>query len=155
MQYTRRGALLLGLALLATVITAVPAAFASGATADRVEGPFETVVPVADADNDFGVELMFAECAFVKRVERPDGSATETQACELTGPFFEFPGTVPDRPYRHMAGVCAWSSDYWGHITGNLVLAEGVRISVTPSGNVHITATYPAEPIPLSDCGFE
>ncbi|MEN8239455.1 MAG: hypothetical protein ABFR53_09665, partial [Actinomycetota bacterium] len=56
------------------------------ASVDRVEGPFETVVPVAFADNPAGVELMFAECDFVQRVEKPDGSSVETQHCQLTEP---------------------------------------------------------------------
>ena len=98
---------------------------------------------------------MFAECDWVHRVETPDGSAVETQTCHLTGPFFVFPGTVPDEAFTNVAGPCTWISDYFTQSTGELVAADSVRIVVTPSGNVHITSTYPAEPIPLSDCGIE
>jgi hypothetical protein len=129
-------------------------ALAAGATVDRFEGPFETVVPVADADNPIGAELMFAECEFVQRVEQPDGSAVETQACILSGPFFDFPGSVPDQAYNRVDGACAWASDYRTQTAGGLVIADGAHITVTPSGNVHITSTYPAEPIPLGDCGI-
>jgi hypothetical protein len=155
MHHTRRGGILLGLAILATMITAIPPAVAAGASVDRVEGPFETVVPVADADNPLGAELMLADCDFVQRVERPDGSARETQKCELTGPFSDFPGTVPDRAYNNVGGACVWASDYWTQSTGDLVIADSVHITVTPSGNVHVRSTYPTEPIPPSDCGWE
>lgn len=127
-------------------------AFAGGSTVDRIVGPFETVVPVAVADNPAGVELMFAECDFVHRVVLPDGSAKEIETCHLTGPFFDFPGSVPDKAFGITGGACVWFSDYMTQLDGTDLFADSVRITVTPSGNVHITSTYPAEPIPLSDC---
>ena len=146
------------LALMATVVLlalgmAVPA-IAAGATTDRIEGPFVTVVATAYADNPIGVELMFAECDFVKRVELPDGSATENQKCELTGPFVEFPGTPPDQAFRDVAGECAWASDYWTQADGSTVVASSYRLTVSPSGQVHITSTYAPDPLTLEDCGF-
>ncbi len=129
-------------------------AMAAGAITDRIEGPFTTVVPTAYADNAIGVELMFAECDFVKRVELPDGSATEKQKCELTGPFVDFPGTPPDQAFRFPAGECEWASDYWGQTDGSLVLASSFSLTVSPSGQVTATSTYPADPISPADCGF-
>jgi hypothetical protein len=154
LERVRASRLVVAAMVLALMNVAAPA-LAGGATVDRVEGPFETVVPVAEVDNDIGVELMFAECDFVQRVEKPDGSATETESCHVTGPFVVFPGEVPDQAFTNVAGACLWASDYWTQSTGDIVIADSARITVTPSGNVHITSTYPAEPIPLSDCGIE
>lgn len=123
----------------------VSASTAAAAAVDRVDGPFETVVPVAYANNPAGVELMFAECDFVQRVERPDGSAVETQSCHLTGPFFDFPGTPPTQAFNNSAGPCIWFSDYFSLTTDESVWASSVRLTVTPSGNVNVTTMYSAE----------
>jgi hypothetical protein len=98
----------------------VPASAAlAKASVDRVEGPFETVVPIALADNPSGVELMFAECDFVERVEKPDGSSVETQQCHLTEPFVVFPGTPPESAFTlRTDGPCIWFSDYFAQTTG-------------------------------------
>jgi hypothetical protein len=107
-----------------------------------------TVVPVAFADNPAGVELMFAECDFVLRVERPDGSAVETQTCHLTEPFFDFPGTPPERAFTNTA-ECIWESDYWLNQPGSpVVVADSARLTVTPSGKVSVTTMY----TPESEC---
>lgn len=119
----------------------------AAASVERIHGPFESVVPVAYADNPAGVELMFMECDFVQRVEKPDGSAIETQQCDLTGPFVEFPGTPPTEAFTNSAGECIWFSDYFLQTTGEDVLAERVRLTVTPTGNVSVTTWYPAEPL--------
>ncbi len=129
-------------------------AMAAGAITDRIEGPFTTVVPTAYADNAIGVELMFAECDFVKRVQRPDGSATETQKCELTEPFFEFGGTPPEEAFRNKAGECIWWSDYWAQVDGSIVLASSISLTVMPSGQVRATSTYAADPLTPEDCGL-
>ena len=129
-------------------------AMASGAVTDRIDGPFVTVVATAYADNPFGFELMFAECDFVQRVELPDGSAKETQSCELTGPFVEFPGTPPDQAFRDVADECEWASDYWTVTDGSTVVASSYSLTVTPSGQVHVTSTYAPDPLTLEDCGF-
>ena len=133
--------------MLALVIGVSASAALAKASVDRVEGPFETVVPVALADNPAGVELMFAECDFVQRVEKPDGSSVETQHCQLTEPFFEFPGTPPTRAFNTADGPCIWFSDYFLLTTGEDVLADSVRLTVTPSGKVNVKTTYPAEPL--------
>jgi hypothetical protein len=126
-----------------------PAAFGR-ASVDRIAGPFVSVVPVAYADNPAGVELMFVECDFVQRVEKPDGTAVETQQCTLTEPFVEFPGTPPTEAFTNTAGECIWFSDYFLQATGEEVLAESVRLTVTPSGNVSVTTMYPSEPLDCS-----
>lgn len=153
---TIRSSLVAGAARIAVLLLAMGIWFGisglpalAGASVERIEGPFESVVPVAQADNPAGVELMFVECDFVQRVERPDGSAVETQQCILTEPFVEFPGTPPTEAFTNSAGECIWFSDYHLQTTGEDVLAERVRLTVTPTGNVSVTTWYPAEPL---DC---
>lgn len=136
--------LVLGLAIGVAASAAV-----AKASVERIEGPFTTLVPTAFADNPAGVELMFAECDFVQRVEKPDGTAIETQHCHLTEPFFVFPGTPPEQAFTNSEGPCVWFSDYWTQTVGEDVAAESVRLTVTPSGNVSVTTKYPAEPL---DC---
>lgn len=148
----RRVVTMIAVALL-TLGAAVPAV-AGGATVDRIEGPFETVVPVADADNPEGVELMFAECQFTQWRQLPDGTAKETQQCQLTEPFFVFPGSVPDTAYNNFDGPCKAASDYWLLTDGSLVIANSGHFTVTPSGQVHVTLTFPADPLTLEDCGL-
>ena len=122
------------------------------ASVDRT-GPFTTVVPVAFADNPAGVELMFAECDFVQRVEKPDGSSVETQHCQLTEPFFEFPGTPPERAFNAPGGSCLWFSDYFIQMgSDDPPTADSVRLTVTPSGNVSVTTMYPPNPTLQSEC---
>ena len=138
--------------VLALVIGVSASAALAKATVDRVEGPFETVVPVALADNPAGVELMFAECDFVQRVEKPDGSSVETQHCQLTEPFVAFPGTPPERAFTNTAGSCVWFSDYFLQTTGESLAADSVRLTVTPSGKVSVTTMYPQNPTLESEC---
>ncbi len=137
------------LALVALVVTGVATSASAAAQVDRVDGPFMTVVPVAFADNPAGVELMFAECDFVQRVVKPDGTAVETQHCRLAGPFVEFPGSPPTQAFNPPPGPCLWFSDYAQLTTGEVVWAESVKLTVTPSGNVNVTTRYPALPL---DC---
>ena len=144
----RRTGRLTVLALVLSLLLGVVASAALGrASVDWVEGPFETVVPVAFADNPAGVELMFAKCDFVLRVEKPNGASREIQRCHLTEPFVEFPGTPPTEVFRNKEGPCVWFSDYFAQATGETVWAESVRLAVTPSGNVFVTTRYPADPL--------
>lgn len=144
----------IGFALAALVVGVSASTAGAKATVDRVEGPFESVVPVAYADNAAGVELMFVECDFVQRVEKPDGSSVETQKCHLTEPFIVFPGTPPERAFTNSAGTCLWFSDYFLQTTpeSEPLAADSVRLTVTPSGNVSVTTKYPPEPTPESEC---
>jgi len=113
-----------------------------------------TVVATAHADTAIGVELIFAECDVLQRVELPDGSAKETQRCQIVGPFIEFPGTLPDQAFNDSAQECVWGSDYWRLTDGSGVIASSYHVTVTPSGSVHVTSTYPSDPLTLEDCGF-
>jgi hypothetical protein len=156
---TMRTALLAPLAGVTAVaaLIASPTVAAAEATVDRV-GPFTTVVPVAfndpTPDNPDGVELMFAECDFVQRVEKPDGSSVETQHCHLTEPFFVFPGTPPERALANTAGECTWFSDYFLTSTPEAepLAAEKARVTVTPSGEVDVTSFYPPDPMTEAQC---
>ncbi len=136
----------------ATALIAAPSAASAKAAVDRV-GPFTTVVPVAFVDtNPAGVELMFADCEFVQRVQKPDGSSVETEHCQLAGPFVEFPGTPPERALTNTAGECIWFSDYVANTTGETVYADKVRLTVTPSGQVSATTFYPPNPKTSAEC---
>ena len=122
---------------------------AGGASVDTIRD-FDTVLAVA-RPADFPVaSLMRAHCAYVVRVERPDGSARETQVCQLSDePVMipEFQGAPPTQAFIDKRGPCEWHSDYWGYRDGTDVLASSVRMVVTPSGQVMVTSTYPAEPL--------
>lgn len=141
----RSGRMTVLLVVVALVIGVSASAAVARANVERV-GPFTTVVPVAFADNPAGVELMFAECDFVQRVERPDGSAVETQRCHLTEPFVEFGGEPPAQAFTNTAGPCIWFSDYVMQTTREEVWADSVRLTVTPSGHVSATTRYGPEP---------
>lgn len=147
---TRLLATMAGLTTATALIASPTAAFAK-ASVDGLEG-FVTVVPTAFVDdNPAGVELMFAECD-MQRVEKPDGSAVEHYQCQLTEPFVEFPGTPPERALVDKAGQCIWYSDYLLDKTGESFYADTSRLTVTPSGKVSVTATYPPNPLSEAEC---
>ncbi len=129
------------------VMSVVPAA--AGASVDRIEN-VDTVLAVASPD-DFPIgSLMRAECAWVQRTERPDGSATELMVCDLSDePVMipEFQGSPPERVFRNSGGECDWFSDYWFAKDGTDVVAERYSYVVTPSGKVVARSWYPAEPL--------
>jgi hypothetical protein len=130
------------------VATAAPVA-ANSAKVERLSN-IQTVLAVR-MDADFPLaSLMRATCTSLIRVERPDGSAIEVQDCLLSDePVMipEFQGVPPSQAFILEDGPCAWHSDYWFTVAGLDVLAQSVRITVTPSGHVHATSEYPAEPL--------
>ena len=89
------------IAFLGVLAAAVATPVAARAQVDRVEN-FETVLAVAMPE-DFPVgSLMRADCSSLIRVERPDGSATEIQDCQLSDrPVMipEFQGTAPRQAF--------------------------------------------------------
>ena len=126
-------------------------ATAEDADTDRVEN-VETVVIVAHPENFPVGSVMRATCAFVVRVQFPDGSARETQRCTLSDEPVMIPenqGVPPDSTFHHSTGPCEWVSDYWYTKNETIVFADSSRIVVTPGGVVQATSTYPAEPL---DC---
>jgi hypothetical protein len=127
---------------------ASPVAATSGSV-DTIRD-FATVLAVARPDDFPVASLMRADCAWLVRVERPDGSARETQVCQLSDepvmiPAFQ--GVPPSSAFIDDIGPCAWFSDYWFNLNGTDVLASSVRIVVTPAGQVFATSTYPAVPL--------
>jgi hypothetical protein len=128
--------------------TAVPVA-AKGASVERLAN-IPTVLAVR-MEADFPIaSLMRANCTSLIRVERPDGSATEIQDCQLSDepvmiPAFQ--GVPPKTAFLLEDGPCVWHSDYWFAVAGLDVMAERVRLTVTPSGHVHATSEYPAVPL--------
>lgn len=142
-------------AALLTFLLVLPAG-AGGAWADSIED-VNSVVAMAPGENFFGVLLAEMHCDKVKRVTYKDGSALETQTCDITGPFDgfgpEFAGGLPDRPFKDELGECIWVSDYLGNTTGEVVFANSYKSIATPSGKVHVTSRYSADPLTEEDCG--
>ena len=122
---------------------------AGSAKIDRLSNT-ETVLAVR-IEADFPLaSLMRADCSSLIRVERPDGSATEIQDCQLSDrPVMipDFQGVAPRQAFVQDGGPCEWHSDYWFYKAGLDVLAASVRYTVTPSGHVHAISEYPAEPL--------
>ncbi len=136
-----------GVAAAITVASVVPAA--ADASVDRIRN-VDTVLAVAFPDDFPTASLMRAECAWVQRVELPDGSSTENLSCDLSDePVMvpEFQGSPPTRAFRHSGGPCEWLSEYWFAKNGTDVFASSFSYVVTPSGKVHARSTYPAEPL--------
>jgi hypothetical protein len=135
--------------LLAGSSLGVASPVAASGSVDTIRD-FDSVVAVARSADFPVASLMRVHCTVVVRVERPDGSARETQLCELTDdPVMipEFQGVPPTQAFIDEPGACVWSSDYWGYKNGTNVLASSIRIVVTPSGHVMATSTYPAQPL--------
>jgi hypothetical protein len=141
------------LLLIGPTLGAASPAVAAGGSVDTIRD-FGSVLAVArPADFPVG-SLMRVRCAVVVRVERPDGSARETQLCELSDePVMipKFQGTPPAKAFIDEVGPCQWFSDYWFNKNGTDVLASSARVVVTPSGHVLATSTYPAEPLPCGE----
>jgi hypothetical protein len=122
---------------------------AGGARVDRVS-EFDTVLAVAMPEDFPIASLMRAHCSKLIRIERPDGSATEIQDCQLSDepvmiPAFQ--GVLPSQAFILDGAACQWFSDYWGTTEGSSVLADRFTYTVTPSGHVHVESEYPAEPL--------
>ncbi len=122
---------------------------AGGAKVDRLER-FESVLAVAMPEDFPVASLMRVDCSGLIRIERPDGSATEIQDCQLSDrpvmiPAFQ--GEPPSQAFVHSVPPCMWFSDYWFYRAGLDVLASSVHYTVTPSGHVHAVSEYPAQPL--------
>ena len=136
---------------------------AGGATTDSWNDPFDSGALVSL--DPLTVGLM--ECDLLKRVEKPDGSSKETISCDLTGVYLMFedpdgPPSVcfapecgpPERTFRApRAGGCdTWQSD-WSLLTaGEVIFADRVNQTVTPSGKVNATTWYSADPWTPEKC---
>ncbi len=142
--------------LLLGIVTASPVAAGGPAhkSVDILRG-VDTVVVVAFPD-DFPIgSLSRAYCGILIRVERHDGSATETAVCRLTTePPLVFPenqGYAPESKFVDVGGPCTWTSDYWWTVADVPVYASDFRVTIWPSGLVFIRANYPAEPLVCED----
>lgn len=143
--------------LIVTVAVLVGLAAASPVSATRasvgVIENFDTVLAVA-MPQDFPMgSLMRANCSRLVRVEQPDGTAIETQTCQLSSepvmiPAFQ--GAPPERAFRLSGGACTWTSDYWWRVADSPVYAESFSYVVSPGGTVRAISTYPADPL---SCG--
>lgn len=125
---------------------------AAPASVDVIEN-FGTVLAVAMSDDFPMGSLMRANCSRLVRVQRPDGSAIETQTCKLSAepvmvPAFQ--GAPPEQAFRLNGGACTWTSDYWWTMTNSPVYADSFSYVVSPGGTVRATSTYPADPL---SCG--
>ena len=138
----------IGIGVLLSMALAI-SSVAGKASVERVED-FPSVTAVR-WDSDFPVaSLMRMNCDFVQRIERPDGSATETQSCRLSDePVMipEFQGAPPKEAFVLDTGPCLWISDYVANTSGEIVYATSAHLVVAPSGRVHATSQYPATPL--------
>jgi hypothetical protein len=147
----KRLAVLMAVLLLSS--TAALPALGTGASVKTIRD-FPTVVSLGFADNDFGVGLMEAWCDFLTRVERPDGTATETMSCQITGewlPGFEA-DEIPIGAWIDAGGECIWYSDYFAQTTGEAIFGSSYMEVVTPSGEVHVTIEYDSDPPTAEEC---
>jgi hypothetical protein len=130
------------------VSLAGPAA-AGGAWMERIED-VGTVLAVR-MDDDFPLaSLMRADCAVVQFVRTAEGSGIETLRCTLSdAPVMipAFQGQPPETAFSLRGGSCLWTSDYWSARDESIVMASSFHYTVTPSGNVNVTAYYPATPL--------
>ena len=129
------------------VATAAPVA-ANGASVERLAN-IQTVLAVR-MDADFPLaSLMRATCTSLIRIERPDGSSTEIQDCHLSDEPVIYPAFQARRPPGFIleAGRACGTPTTGSPFAGLDVLAERVRLTVTPSGHVHATSEYPAVPL--------
>jgi hypothetical protein len=135
-------------AIILLLALAAPAA-ADSAEVERIQN-IDSVVVVALPD-DFPIgSISRAECDWVLRVERPDGSATEKLHCTLSDePVMipEFQGHAPDTAFHNAGGPCMWVSEWWFAHDESIVFASSFQYVVTPSGMVIASSTYPAEPL--------
>lgn len=149
---TRRLPILIAIVALA-LAAAAPAA-AGGGSVQRLTN-ISTVIAVAFPDDFPVASLMRADCDWLQRVQRPNGSAVETMSCRLTTepPLMrpENQGQPPTTAFVDAGGACVWTSDYWWTVADVPVHASSYRVVVTPSGRVHIKATYPAQPLVCAD----
>jgi hypothetical protein len=146
-----RAAVFVVAALIVGVMVALPAD-AGKAFTDRIEN-VDSILAVAFPDDYPVGSIMRAECAFVQRVQLPDGSAFETLSCDLSDdPVMvpEFQGVAPTSALNYGGGSCEWTSEYWSAKTGATIFADSYRVVVTPAGKVHATSTYSADPL---ECG--
>ena len=138
------------IAMLGVLVSALAAPVAAhGARVDRLEN-IETVLAVAMPEDFPVASLMRAHCSSLVRIERPDGSATEIQDCQLNADpvrIPEFQGVPPRNAFVNAGPACLWTSDYWFYAADVAVLAESFRYTVTPSGHVHVESQYPVEPL--------
>ena len=137
--------------LIATLLVVTTGPAGARAEAGRVTD-FPSVLAVK-FDETFPIaSLMRVDCAFVQRVQLPDGSAREVMQCTLSDePVMipEFQGVPPDRAVRYSGGACMWASNYWFAKAGIIVYADSFDVVVSAAGNVRAIATFPAEPL---DC---
>jgi hypothetical protein len=141
---------LMSVILGAVVASAAAAPVSAGSANVERLANIATVLPVR-MEADFPISsLMRATCTSLIRVERPNGSSIEIQDCQLTAePVMipDFQGVPPKQAFLLESGPCIWHSDYWFAVAELDVMAEHVRLTVTPSGHVHVRSEYPAEPL--------
>ncbi len=116
---------------------------------DRIDN-VDTVLAVRVGEDFPIASLMRARCDWSQFAQRPDGSGTETLRCQLSDepvmiPAFQ--GEAPDIAFVNAGGGCVWTSDYWFTRDGSIVMAASFSYVVTPSGQIRVTAEYPAQPL--------
>ena len=117
----------------AVVFGASGASGGNGATV--LQGTFHTLITF---DVDGSLTSVLATCN-ENRVQKPNGSATESMNCRL-----DAGETVPDKAAKNCDG-CGWFSDFFltPGFAGQVITFD-VHSVLTPSGVVNLTATYAA-----------
>jgi hypothetical protein len=141
--------ILLGFAVLAAVATLAGTASARGAAAASGNGStvLQATLPTGGFFDVNGVPTLYIFTCNENRVQRKDGSATESMNCQLdpgqTPPSkaAQFTPATPGTPYA------AWASDFFLNsvpgFAGPIVTTDYHGV-LTPSGVVNFSATYAA-----------
>ena len=122
------------------VVTIAAVAFGAGAASGGngstiLRGQFQTIAAFVVNGN----ETVYLVTCNEQRVQKPDGSASESATCQLD------PGETPPDEAAHMDQ--GWESDFFvsgvpGFLGGFITFdVHGV---LTPSGNANISMTYAA-----------
>jgi len=140
------------LGIAAALLACLPGAVAAADPSYQLIRHFPTVLAVRlPANPNFPVRsLMRANCRWLYRVVKPNGSAIETQKCRLSNePVLipEYQGRPPRHRVSYGGGKCIWTSDYWATTEGTDVMASSFRVLVTPRREAFVTSTYPATPL--------
>jgi hypothetical protein len=129
---------------LVVVATAAIAFGANGALAGNGASVLQAKLPTGGFFDVNGVPTLYIFTCNENRVQRPDGSATESMNCRLD------PGQTAPRKavqYSTAPGFNQWFSDFWLNSVPGFAgpfFTYDVHAVLTPSGVVNLSATYAA-----------
>lgn len=127
-------------AALVVVIAAVAFA-ASAAAGGNGSTVLQATLPTGYLFDVNGVVTLYTFTCNESRVQRKDGSATESMNCRLD------PGQTPPAKAAHESAGFTWYSDFWLNSVPGFAgptTTQNVHGVVAPSGAVNFTATFAA-----------